>query len=192
MAKKNLYSTTQIDTLKRELIGVVDYLQALNLSEIKDEIDWKVSAKGGMIPSIISTEEKIIETVLGEIRKSSKVIAAIYETEGVSDTLKWQIDVTVDKLKELQDYYFRININDLDHRRLEIPIGKNKDGTPKIMKIVAASREDQIRSRSKITESVLQILPLIDVIKGIKSVEARGGGDISEAMERFLKKRGRL
>lgn len=192
MAKKNIYSTTQIDTLKRELIGVVDYLQNLNLSEIKDEIDWKVTAKGGMMPSIISTEEKIIETVLGEIRKSSKIISAIFDSEGVSETLKWQIDVTVDKLNELQDYYFRININDLDHRRLEIPIGKNKDGTPKIMKIVAASREDQIKARSKITENVLQILPLIDVINGIKTVEARGGGEVSEPMERYLKRIGKL
>ena len=190
--KSNLYSTTQIDTLKRELTSVVDYLQSLDLTKIVDDIDWKVSAKGGMIPMIISTEEKIIETVVGEIKKSSSIITAIFDAEGNSDLLQYQIDVTVNKLNELQEYYFRQNINELTHRKLEIPVGKNKDGSSKIMKVVAASKEDQIKARSRITENVMKILPMIDVIKEYKNVEARGGVEISEAMTRFLKRTGRL
>lgn len=193
MAKKgNIYSATQLDTLKRELSGVVDYLQALDLTKITDDVDWKATSTGKVMPSIISTEEKIIETVVGEIKKSSSIITAIYDSEGINDILQYQIDVTVDKLNELQDYYFRQNINDLTHRKLEIPIGKDKQGNPKFMQVVAASKEDQIKARSRITENVMKILPMIDVIKGYKNVEARGGVEISEAMQRFLKRTGRL
>lgn len=193
MAKKNsnIYSTSQLDTLKRELNGVVEYLQALDITKVKDDVDWKVTAKGGMIPSIVSTEEEIIETVVGEIKKSSGIISAIFEAEGTSELLQYQIDVTVDKLNELQDHFFKINQINIVHRRLEIPIGKNKDGSPKIISVVAATKERQIKARSKITESIMRIIPMIDTIKEYKTVEARGNVEITEAMRRFLKRIGK-
>lgn len=195
MAKKsnNIYSSTQLDRLKTELTGVVDYLQALNPSKITDDIDWRVTSTGGMMPSVISTQEKIIETVVGEIRKSSGLITAIFEAEGMSELLQYQIDVTVGKLEELQDFFFKKNINALEHRRIDVPT-KKKKGEEKAgsMSVVVASREDQIKARTRITENVIKILPMIDVIKGYKSVEARGGVEISEAMQRYLKRLGRI
>lgn len=192
MAKNNnIYSTSQLDTLKRELNGVVEYLQSLDLSKVKDDVDWKVTAKGGMIPSIVSTEEEIIETVVGEIKKSGGIISAIFEAEGTSDLLQSQIEVTVNKLNELQDHFFKINQIDIVHRKIEIPVGKNKDGSPKIVRVVAATKERQIKARSKITESIMRILPMIDTIKEYKTVEARGKTEITEAMKRFLKRLGR-
>lgn len=185
--KANIYSATQIDTLKRELVGVVDYLQSLDLPNIVDVVDWKPT-KTGVMPTIISTEEKIISTAVGVIKQSAGIIIAIFESEGISDTLQYQIDITTDKLKDLQDFYFSKNLNDIVDRRLEIPMGTDKHGNPKVMKVVAASKEDQIQARGRITESVLKIVPMIDTIKAYKTVSARGGVEITEAMQRFLKR----
>lgn len=187
--KTSIYSSTQIDVLKRELAGVVDYLQALDLQKVVDVVDWKVTAKGVM-PTIISTQEKIIITAVGVIKQSAGIIIAVFDTEGMSDLLQWQIDVTVGKLQELQDYYFTQNLTDIVDRKLEMVTGKNKDGSPKVMKIVAASKEDQIQARGRITENVLKIIPMIDIIKQYKAITARGGVEIKESMQRFIERGG--
>ena len=182
MAKKaNLYSATQIDILKRELTGVVEYLQNLDLHTITDIIDWKPTKTGGMMPTVISSIEKIISTAVGVIKQSAGIIIAVHESEGLSDLLDSQITITTDKLNELQDYFFSQNLNSITDRKLEVPVGKGK-----VMKIVVASKEDQIIARGRITENVLKIVPMIDTIKSYKVTTSRGGVVITEAMQRFL------
>lgn len=186
--KANIYSSTQIELLKQELIGVVDYLQLLDLHKIVDIIDWKPTRTGGMMPTIISTEEKIITTALGVIKQSATIIMAIFEAEGISETLDYQINVTIDKLQEFQKFYFSKSIPSITNRLLEIPMGVDKKGKPKIMKVVAASREDQIIARGRITESVGKILPMVDILKTFKGTTARGGVQKTPAMLRFEKR----
>lgn len=187
MAKKvNIYSVTQLDILKRELLGVVEYLQNLDLQNITDVIDWKPTKTGGMMPSVISSIEKIISTAVGVIKQSAGIIIQVHTAEnGMSDLLESQIEITIAKLNELQDYFFSQNLNSITDRRLEIPMKKG------VMKIVVASKEDQIIARGRITESVLKIIPMIDTIKSYKSLKtARGGVEIGESMLRFMKETG--
>lgn len=185
MAKKaNLYSATQIDILKRELTGVVEYLQNLDLHTITDIIDWKPTKTGGMMPTVISSIEKIISTAVGVIKQSAGIIIAVHESEGLSDLLDGQITITTDKLNELQDYFFSQNLNSITDRKLEVPVGKGK-----VMKIVVASKEDQIIARGRITENVLKIVPMIDTIKSYKALTARGGIEVTESMVRFNERR---
>lgn len=185
MAKKaNLYSATQIDILKRELNGVVEYLENLNLQTITDIIDWKPTKTGGMMPTVISSIEKIISTAVGVIKQSAGIIIAVHESEGLSDLLDGQITITTDKLNELQDYFFSQNLNSITDRKLEVPVGKGK-----VMKIIVASKEDQIIARGRITENVLKIVPMIDTIKSYKALTARGGIEVTESMVRFNERR---
>jgi len=188
--KTSIYSPTQIDTLKRELLGVVEYLQALDLPNVKDVIDWKPT-KTGVMPTIVSTEEDIIITAVGVIKQSAGIIIAVFETEGMSETLQYQIDVTVNKLNELSDFFFGKNLNDISIRYIEINNGFDKKGNPKIIRAVAATRERQIQVRGRITEMVQKIIPMIDTIKSYKTVTARGGVEITEAMRRYLKRLGK-
>lgn len=186
--KLNIYSSTQIELLKQELIGVVDYLQDLDLHKITDVVDWKPTRTGSMMPSIISTEEKIITTALGVIKQSATIITAIFEAEGISETLDYQINVTIDKLQEFQKFYFSKSIPSITDRKLEVPMGTDKKGNPKIMRVIAASKEDQIIARGKITESVGKIIPMVDILKTYKGTTARGGVQKTPAMIRFEKR----
>jgi ribosomal protein S6E (S10) len=189
LKKVNIYSATQLEVLKKELIGVVDYLQQMDLMKIADIVDWKPTRTGGLMPSVISTEEKIIKTAISVIKNSATMITAVYESEGMSEMLGYQIGVTIDKLKEFQDFYFGKSLLDIEDRKLEIPMGKDKQGKPKTMKIVVASKEDQIIARGQITESVSKLIPMIDVIKGYKGNVARGGVEKTPAMIRFEKRK---
>jgi len=189
--KTSIYSPTQIDTLKRELLGVVEYLQALDLPKVADVIDWRIT-KTGMMPAIVSTEEDIIITAVGVIKQSAGIIIAVFETEGMSDTLQYQIDVTVNKLNELSDFFFGKNLNDIEIRYILVPNGiDKKTGEKKYNKTVAATRERQIQVRGRITAEVQKIIPMIDTIKSYKTITARGGVEITEAMRRYLKRLGK-
>lgn len=171
-----------MDVLKRELAGVVEYLQTLDPRKVTDDIDWKTTAKGGMIPTIVSSEEQIIGTVIGEIKRSAKIIIAVFDNEGMSQLLKDQIDIMLEKLKEIQDFYLNQTQVSITHRRISIP-GKNS------FSVVAASKEQIIRARAKMTEDIMIILPMVDVIKTYQLSTVRGGGEATPAMIKFEKRR---
>ena len=61
--KSSVYSKVNFNTLKKELEGIMGYLQSEKVDDtLQDEIDWKINQKGGVNPSIVSTIEKKIET----------------------------------------------------------------------------------------------------------------------------------
>lgn len=189
MKKKNIYSSTQIDRLKRELVGIIEYLQALDLENIQDKIVMVSGVTGGTQPRVVSSIEEVIETVVGEIQRSTNIIMAVYETEGMEDILQQQINITLERLDSLQDFYYTQLPNDMRHRILDIEAGVRRNGEPRIFTIVAATEEKQIKIRGRITEKILNILPKIDIIKEYNSSTVRGGVEATPAMKRFEKKR---
>lgn len=186
MAKKSsIFSVTQVELLKKELLGVVKYLQAMNLEAIEDEIDWKSTKTGAMMPTITSTIERKLSTSVAVIKQSSEIIKSVYSTEGLTDLLQTQIDITAQKLQELNKFFFNKDLNTITTRYVDIKIPDKKGGF-KIMKSVAATTEDQIIARVRITDSIQKIIPLVDEITAYKTVTARGGKEMCEAMESYL------
>ena len=188
MAKSNVYSTVQTAVTKRELVGNIDYMQKLVLDDLTDLVDWKATATGKIMPAIKTTVEKQIKTCVGVIAQTVMMIQSVHKVEGLTDVLSYQIEETTKKLEELQDYFFRIPIDDITDRRLEFKIGTKKNGEDKMMSIVVASKDDQIQARGTITVSILKIVPLVEQIQTYKANQVRGGRDLDESMALFLER----
>jgi hypothetical protein len=184
MAKKlSVYNEVQTASLKKELKGVVDYLTSFNFKTLEDRIKWKTLPTGKSIPYVVSTIENSIETCIAVIKNSVDMIISIHSKEGNYDELKKQIDITTDTLKELQDYFFNKELIGIEDRDLVFEIGKTKKGDAVLYNVLAASSEDQIKKRGKISQDIIKILPLIEKIQSLKeSVLVRGGYEIPHRM----------
>ena len=55
--KKNNYITTEINWAEEQLKSWKQYVDANPLHELKDRIEWKPTAKGGMLPMVIASIE---------------------------------------------------------------------------------------------------------------------------------------
>lgn len=187
--KKNIYSTSELSLLKREIVGIIDYLQSLDLNSIQDKIEWRTVGAGGLLPGVISSQEEIIETVIGEIKRSTDIIMAVFEVEGMTDILQTQIDITLQKLSEVQEYYFQQLPKDIEPRILKIPAGFDRNNNPKIVTVIAATQEKQIKIRGRITKNIMEVIPKVDIIKTYNNSSVRGGAEATPAMKRFERRR---
>ena len=183
--KKNLYSIAHTETLKKELASVVEYLEDFDLQAMTDKIEWRSLGSGGTGPFISSSKERIIETVISEVERSAGIITMLFESEGLTEELKIQIDITTNKLNELKDFYFDQSHKDIKTRVVNLTAGEDRNGRPKNYRLIAATEEDQIRARGKITKNIYKIIPMIDVIKTYKTSTVRGGVQATPAMIRF-------
>lgn len=168
MKKSNLYSSVDYNSLQSEVKSIVEYLERIDINNIEDDLEWKITAKGGLAPSIISTIEKKILTALRVIQQCSKIALAMFEKEGLTPFLENMIFIVVNTLKNIQGYYRERPISLIEHRKLTKEIGKDKKGSNKSITFLCASKEDQIQSRSRITELVLEILPLIERLEKVQ------------------------
>ena len=55
--KKNTYINTELDWAEQQLVSWKAYVDANPLHELKDRIEWKPTAKGGMLPMVIASIE---------------------------------------------------------------------------------------------------------------------------------------
>lgn len=55
--KKNTYINTELDWAEQQLASWKAYVDANPLHELKDRIEWKPTAKGGMLPMVIASIE---------------------------------------------------------------------------------------------------------------------------------------
>jgi len=55
--KKNTYINTELDWAEAQLTSWKAYVDANPLHELKDRIEWKPTAKGGMLPMVIASIE---------------------------------------------------------------------------------------------------------------------------------------
>ena len=87
--KSNIYSKVNFTTLKKEIEGIMGYLQSTPVGDnLIDDIDWKFNKKGGVNPQVVTSIERIIETQLNTVDTCSKILKVIFEKEGLSDLVK--------------------------------------------------------------------------------------------------------
>lgn len=55
--KKNTYVSAELDWAEAQLASWKQYVDANPLHELKDRIEWKPTAKGGMLPMVIASIE---------------------------------------------------------------------------------------------------------------------------------------
>jgi hypothetical protein len=55
--KKNTYINTELDWAEQQLSSWKEYVDANPLHLLKDRIEWKPTAKGGMLPMVIASIE---------------------------------------------------------------------------------------------------------------------------------------
>jgi hypothetical protein len=55
--KKNTYINTELDWAEQQLTSWKEYVDANPLHQLKDRIEWKPTAKGGMLPMVIASIE---------------------------------------------------------------------------------------------------------------------------------------
>jgi hypothetical protein len=177
--KSSVYSKVNFNTLKKELEGIMGYLQSEKVDDtLQDEIDWKINQKGGVNPSIVSTIEKKIETQLSTVDTCSKILKVIFEKEGLSDLVKISIETLTFKLDEIESYYEAKPISEIQKRYTTKTFSNGKDIT-----FMVASREDRIASRTRVIEKIFKIKPLITELETMKEeIVLKGGYDIPESM----------
>ncbi len=55
--KKNTYVSAELDWAEEQLASWKQYVDANPLHELKDRIEWKPTAKGGLLPMVIASIE---------------------------------------------------------------------------------------------------------------------------------------
>ena len=176
--KQNLYSSVDATALKRELQGIIDYLNGLDVFNLEDDILYKPTAKGGIAPSVVSTIEKKIITALRIISQCGNIALALFEKKGeVDEFLESIMSATINRLKSIQEYYDKQPISEIQHRFVSTT---NRD---KEISFLANSKEDQIVARTTISEKILLLLPIIEKIEEVKnSSSLKGDKEIPASM----------
>ncbi len=57
LPKKSTYINTELEWAETQLTSWKQYVDANPLHELKDRIEWKPTAKGGMLPMVIASIE---------------------------------------------------------------------------------------------------------------------------------------
>jgi len=181
MAKKtSIYSKVNFKTLKNELFGIMKYLASEKVNkDLDDDVDFKQNAKtGGVIPMVVSTIEKKIETQLYTVDTCSKILKTIFEKEGLSEDVKLAIETLTAKLEEIENYYSERPISEMGKRYTTKEFSNGKSAT-----FMACSKEDRIKSRTKVLEIIFKVKPVVTELENLKEeVITRGGYEIPESM----------
>jgi hypothetical protein len=189
MAKKqNVYGSLDLDVIKKEMEGIMQYLQSLIIETLADEIRWTSTSTGGMAPSIISTIEDKIKTSIIVLYDFVSQLEVIVKNEGISDFVIEHIDNIRLKMNEIQNYYLQREPSSLVHRYETIKVGENKKtGRDKIATIKCATKEQQIRTRSEVQKKILQILPKLGQLESLKKeIQIKGGTDIPPSLIGYI------
>lgn len=176
--KKNLHADVDPQKLHKEVSSILQYLEFLDVANIYDDIYWMSKPK----PMVISTIEKKILTALRVIQQCANIAIAMYEKEGISDSLNHMVFTTVNCMKEIQQFYDTKPVAHIEHRFVE-GITNDAKGNPRPSRVLANSKEDQIVARITITEKILAILPLIEKLETVNTnSQLRGDKETPESM----------
>lgn len=182
--KKSIYEGVSYEVLKEELQDSIAYLKSEPVEELKDRIEWKATKTGGIMPSVISVIEEQIDLQIGVIEKCSRMLKSIYEQESLSDFVQSNIDVMIDKLSEVQQYYRLRPITAIEDRFVleEVSDKKSKTGV-KTIRFLSNKRENIIKTRTATQEKILKLQPIIGELESFKeTVSLKGGYEIPESM----------
>lgn len=176
--KKNLHADVDPQKLHKEVSSILEYLEFLDVANIYDDILWSAKPK----PMVISTIEKKIVTALRVIQQCANIAIAMYEKEGITDSLNHMVFTTVGCMKEIQIFYDTRPVAHIEHRFVE-GITNDAKGNPRPSRVLANSKEDQIVARITITEKILSILPLIEKLETVNTnSQLRGDKETPESM----------
>ena len=81
---KTTYVNTELDWAEQQLTSWKAYVDANPLHELKDRIEWKPTAKGGMIPMVIASIEsqgKFIQETMKNYLALLEVVDKLREKE---------------------------------------------------------------------------------------------------------------
>lgn len=82
--KKTTYINTELDWAEQQLASWKQYVDANPLHELKDRIEWKPTAKGGMLPMVIASIEsqgKFIQETMKNYLALLEVVDKLREKE---------------------------------------------------------------------------------------------------------------
>ena len=82
--KKTTYINTELDWAEQQLTSWKAYVDANPLHELKDRIEWKPTAKGGMLPMVIESIEaqgKFIQETMKNYLALLEVVDKLREKE---------------------------------------------------------------------------------------------------------------
>jgi hypothetical protein len=82
--KKTTYINTELDWAEQQLASWKQYVDANPLHELKDRIEWKPTAKGGMLPMVIASIEaqgKFIQETMKNYLALLEVVEKLREKE---------------------------------------------------------------------------------------------------------------
>lgn len=84
MAKKNNYVSAELDWAETQLHSWKAYVDANPLHTLKDRIEWKPTAKGGMLPMVIASIEaqgKFVQETMKNYLALLEVVENLREKE---------------------------------------------------------------------------------------------------------------
>lgn len=179
--KNNVFNQESYQDLKQEVNNIVEYISDFDILNIEDEIDFKPTMKGGTAPSIVSTIEKKIQTVLKTIEQCAKILKALHDKEGMTPDTSYNIKIVVQKLKTIQTYYRHTPLKSVINRRC------TKTVRGKTIDFLVRTRDEIIQERGVILDRILKIIPLIEEIESLeKESKVKGGYEIPERMKNFV------
>ena len=82
--KKTTYINTELDWAEEQLKSWKQYVDANPLHELKDRIEWKPTAKGGLLPMVIASIEaqgKFIQETMKNYLALLEVVEKLREKE---------------------------------------------------------------------------------------------------------------
>ena len=94
--KKNTYINTELDWAEQQLQSWKEYVDKHPLHELKDRIEWKPTAKGGMLPMVIAsveTQGKFIQETMKNYLALLEVVDKLREKEEAKKEARGKGDV---------------------------------------------------------------------------------------------------
>lgn len=178
MAKQNVYTALDFEQVKKQVGEFLEYLQSLVIEKLEDEITWTSTANGGMMPSVVSSIEDKLKTAIVVLLDIVLQLKVIHKNEGITEDLEHFIETSRSKVNEINDYYKKRPLKEVNHRYTTVSGGITAKGKEKILTIRCATKEQQIKTRSDVHKKVLQILPELGQLETLrKEFNQRGGGD---------------
>jgi hypothetical protein len=166
MTKKNIYSGANFEEIKLELDKALSELALLPIEKATDEKEERTGINGMKTPFIISSIEDKLKTAMVVINDSTEQLKVIYNEEGMTDFVSRKLYIIKAKLDQIQEYYKSRTYSEIKHRFYIETVTKFTSKGPKDIeiKLPAATKEDQVKTRSNIQKQILRVIPILNQI----------------------------